>query len=319
MSEQQGQALVAVLVVMTVVSLLAGTVAFAASALLAQQRRGAGDPVQADFAVESAVAAAVAQVQADPRRCPSAPRRSAGPTSPATATSPATRPSPASGERQGEGEEGRTGRPTPAPSSPEPPRPERRPARTPGTPLPTAAPTAAPTPTASPPPAPALPIVLPGGARSQAGCLRLDGVVRGPGAAPLDRPPGAACAVAVLPALPGRAWIFFSARWEGPGAAWVDARRAPTCAPPSDRGCWQPLPAGSPALAEVALDCDLGGLEPPVLHLAGASARSVLYAAEGAAGTPLYLLAAGTGSGGEEVVLAGRAEDLVLRYEGPVP
>ncbi|HZV52307.1 MAG TPA: hypothetical protein VFD49_21410 [Candidatus Dormibacteraeota bacterium] len=327
MSDQQGQALVAVLVVMTLVFLLAGAVAFGASALLAQQRQGAGDPVQADFIVDSAVAAAVAQVEADPGRCPGAPRRPA----PAGAPSPVAS-SPSPGER--EIGEGRSSPPTPRPSpstpwprlqeptarppGPGPSRSERQHPRAPGSPATTTSP-ATPATTSPATPAPTLPIILPGGVRSGASCLRLDGVLQGPGRAPLDRQPNSTCATAVLPALRGRAWVFFAARWQSPGAAWIDARPAPACVPPPNGDCEQRLPAGSPALVQVALDCDLSGLEPPVLHLTGASTRSALFAGEGGAGTSLYLLAVGTGSAGEEVVLTGGDGGLVLRDEEPVP
>ncbi|HLH71422.1 MAG TPA: hypothetical protein VKY90_20970 [Candidatus Dormibacteraeota bacterium] len=331
MTGQRGQVLIAVLVVTTVVLLLAGAVAFEASALLAQQRHGAGGAVQADFTVRSAVAAAVAQVQADPQRCPAA-RRSPATSGTSTPVSPP--PAPDRGEGGGERAVQATPRatsetprsdaegPTARPLGPRPSRLERPRAPTPGPPTPTSpAPSILPTaPTASPArPAPTLPIIVPGQPPTGASCLRLDGLLQGLKRARLTPQPGPACAVAALPALGGRAWVFFDAWEEGPGAAWVDARPTPACAPPTNGGCEQRLSAGSSTMVQVALDCDLSHLATPLLHLAGASARSVLFAAAGDAGASLYLLAVGTGSGGEEVVLTGGPGGLVLRDEEVVP
>lgn len=69
MSGQRGQALVGVLVILTLILLLAGSVAVGASALLAGERQP-DNAVVDDLTVQSSVAGSVARVAASPGLCP---------------------------------------------------------------------------------------------------------------------------------------------------------------------------------------------------------------------------------------------------------
>jgi hypothetical protein len=284
---QQGQALVAVLVVMTLVFLMAGSVAVGASALLDREHHQQEDPT---FLERSAVAAAVANAESGgcAARTPSA----------AQPASPLALPSPS--------DAGATpaALPTPTPS-----------------PVASVPSLASPVPAAAPVPGQLL--ELPGDVRAMAYCVRLAGAAGMPSQQTLAWPPGTGCGSTVLPAM-SRAWIFFDARWEGMGKVWVDGGTdVDQCQPPAGSTCVTRV-VTSPVMVSivpVALDCDLTGIPLPVLHVAGAlRSPEVVFSAAQVSGGGLLLLAVGTGAPDvyEQVVLAVQGGATALRYWAPL-
>lgn len=334
---QQGQALVAVLVVMTVVFVLAGTVALATSALVAQYGRP-NDAVALDLAAQNAVAASVAHVTGSLTECatasssssPSPAAASPSPSPSATRTpspSPALTPSPSAPAEPSASPSAAIASPTPSAASVSPSATTIASPSAGASPSPSSSPAALPSPSPSPSQASLstaqLSIALVGGDQATVYCRRLDGVATSTGARnPLARLAltwsAPACASTGPIASRQRVWAFFTTRWTAGLTAYV-AERGAACRsePPSDATCMVKLPAPPPGLAPVAqvsLSCDLTSFSSrqPELYVfnAGRSPQEAMLVPQAdppSQGGSLYMLTASTGSGARQ-----RLEELLV-------